>query len=71
MGGLPVTWVEPSRAGLHQPFLLYYGDGPVYAMVAADKPTAEGLPFFHTDDRALVEHLAFQLKRDLGIPLGA
>jgi hypothetical protein len=52
--------------------MLYYGDGPVYAMVGRDKKDANGEQrFFHTNDRALVEHLAFQLKRDLGIPLGA
>ena len=66
------TWVTPERAGIHDPFILYYGDGPVYAMVAVNKPDADGgIPFFHTSDRALVEHLVFQLKRDLGIPLGA
>ncbi len=70
-GAQPVTWVSPERAGVNDPFMLYYGDGPVYAMVTADKPTAEGdVSFFHTADRTLVEHLAFQLKRDLGIPLG-
>jgi DNA-binding response OmpR family regulator/GGDEF domain-containing protein len=67
-----VTWVTPERAGIHDPFLLYYGDGPVYALVGREKPGADGgLRLFHTSDRALVEHLAFQLKRDLGIPLGA
>jgi hypothetical protein len=71
-GAHPVTWVAPDRIGPPGPFALYYGDGPVYAMVGADKTSPEGdVPFFHTDDRALVEHLAFQLKRDLGIPLGA
>ena len=71
-GAHPVTWVDPSRVGIHDPFLLYYGDGPVYAMVGGDKASPEGeARFFHTGDRALVEHLAFQLKRDLGIPLGA
>ena len=72
LGSHPVTWVTPERCGIHEPFMLYYGDGPVYAMVAAAKPAPGGeRPFFHTNDRALVEHLAFQLKRDLGIPLGA
>ncbi len=71
-GAHPVTWVPPERVGVHDPFMLYYGEGPVYAMVGADKASAEGeARFFHTADRALVEHLAFQLKRDLGIPLGA
>jgi diguanylate cyclase (GGDEF)-like protein len=68
----PVTWVTPDRVGVHEPFMLYYGDGPVYAMVGTEKsPPEAAQPFFHTGDRALVEHLAFQLKRDLGIPLGA
>lgn len=71
-GRHPVTWVTPERAGIHQPFMLYYGDGPVYAMVGHEKTDSNGeRRFFHTSDRALVEHLAFQLKRDLGIPLGA
>jgi two-component system cell cycle response regulator len=71
-GSHPVTWVTPDRVGVHEPFMLYYGDGPVYAMIGAAKPDPDGgQAFFHTNDRALVEHLAFQLKRDLGIPLGA
>ena len=52
--------------------MLYYGDGAVYAMVTAREASASGeLRLFHTGDRAVVEHLAFQVKRDLGIPLGA
>ena len=40
-------------------------------IVAANKPANDGgQALFHTSDRALVEHLVFQLKRDLGIPLG-
>ena len=66
------TWVTPQRAGIHDPLMLYYGDGPVYAMVGVSRPDADGgQAFFHTSDRALVEHLVFQLKRDIGIPLGA
>ena len=64
------TWVTPERAGTDRPFLLYFGDGPAYLMVTGYKATEEGLPFFHTSDRALVEHLAFRLQRDLGIALG-
>lgn len=71
-GAQPVTWLAPERVGIREPFLLYYGEGPAYAMVGGEKASAEGeAPFFHTCDRALVEHLAFQLKRDVGIPLGA
>ncbi len=68
----PVTWVPPDRSGDPEPFMLYYGAGPVYAMVTGrDTSEAGALRMFHTADRAVVEHLAFQVKRDLGIPLGA
>jgi diguanylate cyclase (GGDEF)-like protein len=67
---LPITWVPPAGLGTDRPFLLYYGDGPAYAMLTSNKASEEGLGFFHTSDRVLVEHLVFQLQRDLGIPLG-
>jgi two-component system cell cycle response regulator len=65
-----VTWVSPRRVDSDRPFFLYYGDGPAYALVTANKLDDDGLPMFHTADRALVEELAIQLQRDLGIPLG-
>lgn len=65
-----VTWVTSRRAGTERPFALYYGEGPVYAMVSDHRSGPEGLQFFHSDDRSLVEHLAFQFQRDLGLPLG-
>jgi hypothetical protein len=40
-------------------------------MITAHRANAGGIQFFHTDDRALVEHLAFQFQKDLGLPLGA
>jgi len=70
---LPVTWVSPERAGTARRMLIYYGDGPAYAMLAEPGRGAGGgtrWPMFHTSDRALVEHLAFQLQRDLGVSLG-
>jgi diguanylate cyclase (GGDEF)-like protein len=69
-GGAPVTWIDPGPSWGGQPFMLYYGEGPAYAMVSDPRPKHGGQPIFHTCDRALVEHLAFQLQRDLGIPLG-
>jgi diguanylate cyclase (GGDEF)-like protein len=66
-----VTCVPSHRAGTDRPFALYYGEGPVYAMVTAHRPGSDGMRLFHTDDRSLVEHLAFQLQKDLGLPLGA
>ena len=52
------------------PFVLYYGEGPAYAIVSETRRDNGDLPVFHTSDRTLVEHLAVQLQRDLGIPLG-
>lgn len=65
--GLPLTRVPPSRAGTTAPFAIYFGTGPAYALIC-DEAGAEA-PLFHTSDRSLVEHLAFQLQRDLGISL--
>jgi CheY-like chemotaxis protein/GGDEF domain-containing protein len=66
--GAPVTCVSPRRAGTGAPFAVYYGEGPAYAMVrGADVDGQAGI--FHSDERVLVEHLAFQLQRDLGIPV--
>jgi DNA-binding response OmpR family regulator/GGDEF domain-containing protein len=68
--GLPVAWASPARTGTQAPFLLYCGAGPAYALLQEPTP-GEGDPaFFHTDDRALVEHLAFRLGRELGVAIG-
>jgi len=67
--GAPVTWVKPSAVGTARPFMLYYGDGPAYAMLSGHEQASEGRGFFHSSDRVLVEHLVFQLQRDLGIPV--
>ncbi len=70
VSGAPATWVPSGSAGGERPFLLYYGEGPAYALVTQEQQQDAWLPLFHSDDRRLVEHLAFQLQRDLGIPLG-
>jgi diguanylate cyclase (GGDEF)-like protein len=70
MAGVPVTWVSSLRAGTAAPFLIYYGEGPPYAMVRDEVVEEESTSFFHTSDPVLVEHLAFQLGSDLGIPIG-
>lgn len=69
-GGLPTTRVSPLRAGTEVPFLIWYGEGPGYAMLREDAPAGERPALYHTDDAVMVEHLAFQLSRDLGIPIG-
>lgn len=68
--GLPLTFVSPTRAGSPPPFLVHFGEGTPYALVRdADVDDGE-TPLYHTSDRSLVEQLAFQLGRDLGIPMG-
>ncbi len=70
ISGVPVTWVSPVRAGTTAPFLVYYGEGPPYAMVRDEVVEDQSTSFYHTSDPVLIEHLAFQLGRDLGVPIG-
>lgn len=70
MGGVPVTWVSPSRAGTPCPFVIYFGEGPPYALVRDELVEDGETSWFHTGDPVLVEQLAFQLGRDLGFPIG-
>ncbi len=70
IAGVPVTWVSPQRAGTTAPFLIYYGEGPPYAMVRDEVVEDQTTSFYHTSDSRLVEQLAFQLGTDLGIPVG-
>jgi hypothetical protein len=67
--GLPVTWMSPHRTGTPSPFLVYYGDGPAYALVRDENEDEGQTMVFQTDDPVLVEQLAFQLGRDLGVPI--
>jgi len=62
--GLPISCLTPRRAGTRAPFLVYLGETPAYAWIR--ERDGDGASFFHSSDRALVEHLAFQLQRDLG-----
>jgi len=64
---LPLTWVTPGRLPGDRALVRSYGDGPAYAFVASSSGDGS---VCHTSDRGLVEHLVFQLQRDLGIPLG-
>jgi DNA-binding response OmpR family regulator/GGDEF domain-containing protein len=65
--GAPVTIVAPQRLGTQRPFALYYAEGPAYALIGT---SGEGpMRLFHSSDRVLVEHLAFQLQRALGVPI--
>lgn len=68
--GIPVTRVSPLRSGTPNPFLVWCGEGGGYALLREEAGRGEVPVFYHTDDPVVVEHLAFQLGRDLGIPIG-
>ena len=64
-----ITWVGKSGLDPRRPFVVYFGDGPAYAMVGQPNGQGGRVPIFQTADRALVEHLAFELQRELGVTL--
>jgi len=71
--GAPITSVALHRVGARDPFVIYFGAGPAYALIqkasGTQDETGEGVCTFQVHDRALVEFLAFQLQSDLGIAL--
>lgn len=64
-----LTWATKSVLDARRPFLVYFGDGPAFAMIGQVTMEDDRAPIFQTCDRALVEHLAFELQRELGIQL--
>jgi diguanylate cyclase (GGDEF)-like protein len=67
---LPVTWAPPARVGTDASFLVYFGEGAPYALLRESGPDEKQLTLFHSSDPVLVEHLAFQLGHELGVPIG-
>jgi len=71
--GAPITSVALHRVGTQDPFVIYFGAGPAYALIQnasrREGETDEGVCTFQVHDRSLVEFLAFQLQSDLGIAL--
>ena len=56
---------SPSRAPRGLPScLVHFGDGPPYALIRGEGEDGEPR-LFHTSNRQLVEHLAFQLNETL------
>lgn len=69
LAGTAVTCVTPSQIGTRRPFLVYYAEGPGYALVGEPDAASASPVLFQTADRVTVEHLAFQLQRALGVPI--
>jgi diguanylate cyclase (GGDEF)-like protein len=66
---LPVTWVPPERSGTDAAFLVYFGEGPPYALLH-EGAASDDAALYHSSDPVLVEHFAFQLGQELGVPIG-
>jgi hypothetical protein len=66
---MPVTWVPAARAGTESPFLVHFGEGAPYALMREGGSATQGVGIYHTADPVLVEHLAFQLGQELGVPI--
>ncbi len=62
--GVPVTWVPREKLATRRSFVLYHSEGPSYGLVFDDD---SGGTAFHSTDRSFVEHLCFELGRELGL----
>lgn len=61
----PPTGVDPSVS-----WIVRFGEAPGYALIAGP-PEADGQRrLFHASDPALVEHLAFRLRAEVGLGMG-
>jgi diguanylate cyclase (GGDEF)-like protein len=67
---MSVTWVPAGRAGTDSPFLVHFGEGASYALLRESGAATQGVGIYHTGDPVLVEHLAFQLGHEPGVPIG-
>ncbi|MBW2280138.1 MAG: response regulator [Deltaproteobacteria bacterium] len=47
-------------------WMVRFGEGPLYALVAGARSADGTRPVFHTSDSVLVEHLTFRLRADVG-----
>lgn len=63
-----VAWLSSPDGVTLPPFLVRYTDGAVYALICGEKSNGAGVKMFHTDDRGVVEFLAFRLQRELALP---
>ena len=65
--GASVTAVAlPAQVSAETTWMVRFGEAPPYALIAGP-PQAGGLrPIFHTADAALVEHMTFRLRSEVG-----
>lgn len=56
----------PSNVPPEYTWIVRFGEGPPYALVAGKRRRNGKRPLFHTGDPVLVEHLTFRLRSDVG-----
>ncbi|MFQ5514820.1 MAG: response regulator [Myxococcota bacterium] len=71
-GGRHVT-VLPRPPGVPESssWIVRYGEGPAYALVAGPPDESGQRPVFHTADASLVEHLSLRLRAEVGFGVRA
>ena len=56
----------PASVPPEYTWIVRFGEGPPYALVAGKRKRNGQRPLFHSDDPVLVEHLTFRLRSDVG-----
>ncbi len=56
----------PANVPPEYTWIVRFGEGPPYALVAGKRKRNGKRPVFHSDDSVLVEHLTFRLRSDVG-----
>ena len=56
----------PASVPPEYTWIVRFGEGPPYALVAGKRKRNGKRPVFHSDDSVLVEHLTFRLRSDVG-----
>ncbi|MCP4005835.1 MAG: response regulator [bacterium] len=60
--GLPL----PPDVSVETTWVVRYGEGPPYALVAGARRSDGARPVFHSSDPVLVEHMTFRLRTEVG-----
>ena len=65
--GLPL----PPNVSVETTWVVRYGEGPPYALVAGPRRSDGARPVFHSADPVLVEHMTFRLRAEVGFGVRA
>ena len=65
-GPLVTAVMLPASVPREYTWIVRFGEGPPYALVAGKRKRNGKRPVFHSDDSVLVEYLTFRLRSDVG-----